>query len=240
MADYDRLKNYLTMNKDQPGEHRMTFAEVEALIGPFPAMARSNREWWTNNSTAQAKAWYTAGWQVRSIDLEAEEVLFKQRPSADQNFGETLHHSPETIAEENQPSQKRRRRWPWMGWSESHPAILALWIAVISGLIVSGTVGVVHLFTGSGNAVSAVTVAERVAACVHEHHMSAAAEGPIKPSAGTNVPFASANGGRFTNSDPIYGSGLIPVSLFESCSWPPANDSDATGYGCGSPGGSSR
>jgi hypothetical protein len=128
------------------------------------------------------------------------------------------------------PKKDADRRWHLSGWSKRHPITLALWIAVIPGLIVPGIIGLVHLIAGSGGGDTAITTAERVAACVNEHQMTSAEEGPVKPSAKTVAPFASANGGLFNSVDPIYGKGNIPVSLYESCSWPPPDGSDPTGY----------
>jgi hypothetical protein len=55
---------------------RMTFAEVEALVGPLPDSARQHRPWWANSSNVQAQAWRNAGWRIDSVNQAAEEVVF--------------------------------------------------------------------------------------------------------------------------------------------------------------------
>jgi hypothetical protein len=54
----------------------MTFAEVEALVGPLPASARLHRAWWANGTNIEARAWRAAGWRVQSVNQAAEEVEF--------------------------------------------------------------------------------------------------------------------------------------------------------------------
>jgi len=222
---YDRLTDYLVGIRGRGGEAKVTFAQIDSLVGSLPAAARSNASWWTDKTKAQTRSWSAAGWQVRSVDLEAEHVVFTRPRTADRGL---VRVGSEQVA--GQRPLHRSWRQPWKGWSERHPVVLALWIAIISSLIVSGIVGVIHLVSGSGQAAAAVTAAERVASCVSGHHMTSAAEGPLTPSPGMNAPFASANQGRFSSSDPIYGSGTIPVTLYESCSWPTASGSDVTGY----------
>jgi hypothetical protein len=56
---------------------RMTFAEVEGLVGRLPDSAHRHRAWWGNNgSTVEAQAWLDAGWQVESVNQAAREVVF--------------------------------------------------------------------------------------------------------------------------------------------------------------------
>jgi hypothetical protein len=55
---------------------RMTFAEVEDLVGRLPDSARLHRAWWANGSNVEAQAWREAGWRVDSVNQAAEEVIF--------------------------------------------------------------------------------------------------------------------------------------------------------------------
>jgi hypothetical protein len=56
---------------------RMTFAEVEELVGRLPDSAHQHRAWWGNNgSTVEAQAWLDAGWHVASVNQAAAEVVF--------------------------------------------------------------------------------------------------------------------------------------------------------------------
>jgi hypothetical protein len=74
MGKYDPLRDYLA---DRPGDEvRMTFAEVERLVGPLPDSARVHRAWWANDSKVEALAWRAAGWRVNSVNQLAEHVVF--------------------------------------------------------------------------------------------------------------------------------------------------------------------
>lgn len=56
---------------------RMTFAEVEQLVGRLPDSAYRHRAWWGNNgSNVEARAWLDAGWRVDSVNATAGEVIF--------------------------------------------------------------------------------------------------------------------------------------------------------------------
>jgi hypothetical protein len=56
---------------------RMTFAEVEELVGRLPDSAHRHRAWWGNNgSNVEAQAWLDAGWRVESVNQAAGEVVF--------------------------------------------------------------------------------------------------------------------------------------------------------------------
>ena len=74
MAKYDPLRDHLASRTED--SISMTFAEVEGLIGKLPPSARSDSEYWANNSKVQAKAWRAAGWHVDSAVLTEEQVVF--------------------------------------------------------------------------------------------------------------------------------------------------------------------
>ena len=63
----------------------LTFAQIEDLVGfPLPDQARSQREWWTDASAAQAGPSYSDAWKLASRtaspNLLAKIVAF-DRPS---------------------------------------------------------------------------------------------------------------------------------------------------------------
>jgi hypothetical protein len=179
----------------------MTFAELEAIVGPLPSSARTRREWWVNGSTAGAKAWRTAGWSVRSVDLAAALVVFARELS------------------------------PRHSWIQGHPVVVAVWVAVAAPLIVAGVLGLVHVLATPTD--SATTIADQVSNCIRDHGISGTSAGPIKPPPATEIPFSQANKGRdfgWRLDGNTFGGGPIPVSLYESCSWPPPAGADATGY----------
>jgi hypothetical protein len=62
---------------------RMTFPQVEELVGHLPDSAHRHRAWWGNNgATVAAKAWLDAGWHVESVNQPAGEVVFSRGPSS--------------------------------------------------------------------------------------------------------------------------------------------------------------
>jgi hypothetical protein len=61
---------------------RMTFPEVEALVGRLPDSAHRHRAWWGNNgSNVEAQAWLDAGWHVESVNQAGGEVVFARSPA---------------------------------------------------------------------------------------------------------------------------------------------------------------
>jgi hypothetical protein len=74
MGKYDPLRDYLAGRAGS--EVRMTFAEVEELVGPLPDSARIHRAWWANDSKVEALAWRAAGRRVESVNQTAELVVF--------------------------------------------------------------------------------------------------------------------------------------------------------------------
>jgi hypothetical protein len=74
MGRYDPLRDHLA---SLPGDEiRMTFAEVEHLVGPLPDSARNYRAWWANDSKVEALAWRAAGWHVESVNQASGRVTF--------------------------------------------------------------------------------------------------------------------------------------------------------------------
>ena len=67
-------------------EWRATFSEVETVIGfELPASARLYRPWWANqtggNGHSQSIAWSAAGWETAEVDMEAETLLLRRKPT---------------------------------------------------------------------------------------------------------------------------------------------------------------
>lgn len=83
MGKYEPLATHL--ESADASEWSATFAQVEQVLGfPLPPSARKHREWWSNQAGAghsQARGWQDAGWQVWKVDLQVEQVVFRQRAS---------------------------------------------------------------------------------------------------------------------------------------------------------------
>jgi hypothetical protein len=71
---YAPLRDYLA--RSTGARVRMSFAEVENLVGRLPESARLHRAWWANGSNVEAQAWRDAGWHVDSVNQVAGEVVF--------------------------------------------------------------------------------------------------------------------------------------------------------------------
>jgi hypothetical protein len=73
---YDPLRDFLAGRPPGTEQVRMTFADVEALVGSLPASACEHRAWWANDSKVEAQAWRAAGWHVDAVNQTAEWVVF--------------------------------------------------------------------------------------------------------------------------------------------------------------------
>lgn len=76
MAKYDPLRDHLAALAGR-SQVRMTFTDVERLVGALPASARQHQAWWSNDSKVEAIAWRSAGWHVASFNLTEEWVVFE-------------------------------------------------------------------------------------------------------------------------------------------------------------------
>jgi alkylated DNA nucleotide flippase Atl1 len=76
MAKYAALTKYLEDQTDDGVV--MSFPELDELIDQLPPSARSHRPWWANakDSAGQARGWLDAGWSVKSVDMDGEQVTF--------------------------------------------------------------------------------------------------------------------------------------------------------------------
>jgi DNA-binding XRE family transcriptional regulator len=80
-SKYQPLREFLS--RSDRAVVTLTFAEIEAMMGAtLPLSAREKRTWWSNRSsgTSQAATWMSAGYTVKSLDLEREEVVFHKPP----------------------------------------------------------------------------------------------------------------------------------------------------------------
>lgn len=75
MGKYRALQDHLT-SVTRPV--RMSFEDVERLVGPLPESARQYRPWWANTreNRSQARAWLNACYVVGEVNLTAEAVEF--------------------------------------------------------------------------------------------------------------------------------------------------------------------
>lgn len=131
MGKYDPLRDYLASRDGALRELEMSFAEAEKLVGKLPRSARMYRAWWanSNDARAEAQAWRSAGWHVRSVDLSAERVTFARY----QGGGE-----PVIDTKAGAESAKQKTRTVLI-------ADLTVGIVAAVGAAVSSVVGLTHL-----------------------------------------------------------------------------------------------
>ena len=72
MSKYEPLPQFL--GSVGGAAHRMTFAEIERILGfKLPKSAYEHEAWWSNNATghSHARAWLKFGWRTEAVDLAA-------------------------------------------------------------------------------------------------------------------------------------------------------------------------
>ncbi|WP_116041532.1 DUF7662 domain-containing protein [Amycolatopsis palatopharyngis] len=95
MGKYDPLRDHLAARRDDVAEMRMTFTEIEQLVGALPAEARSHRAWWANDSKIEARAWRAAGWHVEMVDQAGEQVVFSRGVLGAIGYAEPVRPAPD-------------------------------------------------------------------------------------------------------------------------------------------------
>lgn len=86
MGKYDPLGERLGAATGR--EIRMSFDEIEALIGAdLPKSAREKRGWWSDSVEGHAASWTGAGFTVQEVDLEGENVTYRRVKSPGANGG---------------------------------------------------------------------------------------------------------------------------------------------------------
>jgi len=76
VSKYEELARFL---EKQDGELlRMTFQEVEDIIGPLTPAARKHRAWWANSASQNhaMNGWLSVGWETSQVNMDKEELVF--------------------------------------------------------------------------------------------------------------------------------------------------------------------
>jgi hypothetical protein len=79
---YAPLTTYLRAKRGS--QVRMTFAEIERVIGArLPPSASSHRAWWSNNplNNVMTRAWLEAGFESEEVDLSGRKLVFRRMAS---------------------------------------------------------------------------------------------------------------------------------------------------------------
>jgi len=80
VSKYDGLNRHLKFRAAFTGIVKLTFARIDGLIGSnLPMDAYRSETWWSNSpSSAHAKGWLDAGWEVQEVNLKEGYVVFKK------------------------------------------------------------------------------------------------------------------------------------------------------------------
>lgn len=82
MSKYDKFAAFLTAS-GMP-EIRLTFQQIEKILGfPLPA-SKAYQAWWSNNpwNNVMTKVWLEAGYKSSRVDVGGETIVFTREPSA--------------------------------------------------------------------------------------------------------------------------------------------------------------
>ena len=77
MTKYEPLTHYL---EKQPGNVKLTYSEIEKILGEeLPPSASEFEEWWANDDDThtQSKSWKKADYRVSIVDL-GKSVIFSK------------------------------------------------------------------------------------------------------------------------------------------------------------------
>ena len=90
MSRYDALTEHLLASSDPVV--RLTFEELDSIVGGLPESAKKYGAWWANNRTSQAhsRAWLDAG-RKASLDFRGRVATFRLDPTVAE---------PESVSEE--------------------------------------------------------------------------------------------------------------------------------------------
>ncbi len=78
MTKYAPLADYL--RKQRGSEIRMTFAQIERVIGGKLPASQHHRAWWSNNpfNNVMTKVWLDAGFVTEQVDIEGRKLVFRR------------------------------------------------------------------------------------------------------------------------------------------------------------------
>lgn len=108
MSKYDPLAHFL--ERSTSSEIRMSFDEIEEVLGFALPPSQTHRAWWSNNpsNNVMTKAWLSAGYETEQVDIEGRKLTFRRvRPKSQpaKSFGSA---APANV--------RLARRHPLFGW----------------------------------------------------------------------------------------------------------------------------
>jgi len=78
MTKYAPLGDYL--RKQRGSQVRMTFGQIERVIGGKLPASQHHRAWWSNNpwNNVMTKVWLDAGFVTEQVDIEGRKLVFRR------------------------------------------------------------------------------------------------------------------------------------------------------------------
>jgi hypothetical protein len=130
---YDALGLYLKSRASQ-SEVRLTFAEIEAIIGSeLPSSAYDHRPWWSNNpsNNVMTKVWLAAGFETEQVDMAGRKLVFRNvgkmiRELEESPEGQAMDNALQELVEHELAEEAREFRTMDAKPLGRHPAIGAL------------------------------------------------------------------------------------------------------------------
>jgi len=86
---YEALTRYLRFRSAFTDTVKLSFAQVDGIIGDnLPLEAYRSEEWWKNTpTTAHARAWLDAGWKTVEVNLKEAYVVFQKTKAQQPSVG---------------------------------------------------------------------------------------------------------------------------------------------------------
>jgi hypothetical protein len=80
VSKYEGLERHLKFRAAFTNQVKLPFARIDGLIGSnLPMAAYRETAWWSNtSSSAHAKAWLKAGWEVQEVNFKEGYAVFKK------------------------------------------------------------------------------------------------------------------------------------------------------------------
>ncbi|MEM2917090.1 MAG: hypothetical protein QXN63_01880 [Candidatus Bathyarchaeia archaeon] len=109
-AKYSPLGTYLTYRGHFTNVVKLSFAQIDGIIGDnLPLSALRSEDWWANSKThAQSRVWLNAGWQVENVDLKEGTVTFRKVKEA---IAEKKRRKEKTVKKPFTPAPVKPRRF---------------------------------------------------------------------------------------------------------------------------------
>jgi len=77
---YTPLEKYLRDLTPSQKEVTLSFEQIEGILkDKLPASAYEDERWWgheTEGNHRNTRAWFNAGWKIKSLDVNAKQVIF--------------------------------------------------------------------------------------------------------------------------------------------------------------------